>query len=190
MTEMTPEKIGESLIALAGLTDKLEQEERQRGEVADHQRRLRDAEGEDQRIRADEDADLTAVAARDEARTRLADGEQMWRLHFAKRYLEVLAEDAEVAQQVQDAGDDAREAAELAQTARAQFFELRARTNLEEAEQRAYQALKAAQTRTEAAQGDRNWTASELSGSPANKQASCRLGKVGPARPSSRPMRP
>jgi hypothetical protein len=163
MTEMTPEKIGESLIALAGLTDKLEQEERQRGEVADHQRRLRDAEGEDQRIRADEDADLTAVAARDEARTRLADGEQMWRLHFAKRYLEVLAEDAEVAQQVQDAGDDAREAAELAQTARAQFFELRARTNLEEAEQRAYQALKAAQTRTEAAQGDRNWTASELS---------------------------
>jgi hypothetical protein len=163
MTEMTPERIGESLIALAGLTDKLEQEERQRGEVADHQRRLRDAQDEDQRIRADEDTDLAAVAARDEARARLADGEHMWRLHFAKRYLEVLAEDAEAAQRVQDAARNAELARELARQTRQHFFELRARTDLDEVERTAYEALKGAQEQLRAVQSRRDWTASELS---------------------------
>jgi hypothetical protein len=133
LTEMTPEDIGESLIALAGLADPIEQEEKQRGELADQQRRLAIAEAGNITIRADEDTDLAAVTARDEARERLAAGERMWRLHFAKGYLYVLVQDEEHAQRVQDAEEAATDAARKAEAARTRLSVLRQRTDLNEA---------------------------------------------------------
>jgi hypothetical protein len=133
LTEMTPEDIGESLIALAGLADPIEREEKQRGELADQQRRLALAEAENVTIRAEEDTDLAAVTARDEARERLAAGERMWRLHFAKGFLDVLVQDEEYAQRVQDAEDAAADATGLAEAARSRLSELRQRTDLTEA---------------------------------------------------------
>lgn len=137
MTEMTPEDIGQSLIALAGLAEPIEREEQQRGEVADHQRRLALAEADNIRTRADEDTDLASVAARDEARTQLAEGERMWRLHFAKRLVEVLAEDSVAAQRLEDAAAGAADAAARADTARKHLADLKGRTDLDEAEQQA-----------------------------------------------------
>jgi hypothetical protein len=133
MTEMTPEEIGESLIALAGLADPIEREEKQRGELADQQRRLALAEAENVTIRAEEDSDLAAVTARDEARELLAAGERMWRLHFAKGYLDVLVQDEEHAQKVKDAADDAAHATRQAHAARSRLSELHQHSDLGEA---------------------------------------------------------
>jgi hypothetical protein len=133
LTEMAPEDIGESLIALAGLADPIEREEKQRGELADQQRRLALAEAGNITIRADEDTDLAAVIARDEARKRLAAGERMWRLHFAKGYLDVLVQDDEHAQWVRDSEEAATDAAREAEAARSRLSELRQRSDLTEA---------------------------------------------------------
>jgi hypothetical protein len=133
LTEMTPEDIGESLIALGGLADPIEREEKQRGELADQQRRLALAEAENITIRADEDTDLAAVTAREEARERLAAGERMWRLHYAKGYLDVLVQDEEHTQRVKDAEEAAADGARQAEAARSRLSELRNRTDLTEA---------------------------------------------------------
>jgi hypothetical protein len=151
MTEMTPEDIGQSLIALAGLAEPIEREDQQRGEVADHQRRLALADADNIKIRADEDTDLASVAARDEARTQLAEGERMWRLHFAKRLVEVLAEDDVAAQRLEDAAAEAADAAARTDTANRHLADLKGRTDLDEAAQQAKAGWEAARAVTRAA---------------------------------------
>lgn len=146
MTEMAPEDIGQSLIALAGLAEPIEREEQQRGEVADHQRRLALAEADNLRIRGDEDTDLASVAAREEARAQLTQGERMWRLHFAKRLVEVLAEDEIAAQRVEDAAAEVAEAAAMAIAANRHLADLQNRKDLDEAAQHAKAALEVART--------------------------------------------
>ena len=105
MTEMSPEAIGQSLVDLAGLRPMLEEEQVQRHALAEQQRALSEALASHERRLRDEDAELVAVADRDAARTALARGALMWRLHFARRYVEVVPEH-EAAAQVLDRANE------------------------------------------------------------------------------------
>lgn len=92
MTEMTPEAIGQSLIDLAGLRPTLEEEQLQRNALAEQQRALSEALTSHERRLREEKIELAAVASRGAARLALARGALMWRLHFARRYVEVVPE--------------------------------------------------------------------------------------------------
>lgn len=130
MTEMSPERIGESLIELCGLRQRLEDEESQRGELAEHQRRLGTAEDDDERRTREEDGELEGVRARGRAREALSRGALMWRLHFARRYLEVVDEHAAAEQLWADAQEQEEKARAAAGQARQDAAALRARTDL------------------------------------------------------------
>lgn len=103
MTEMTPETIGQSLIDLTGLRPMLDDEQEQRNVLAEQQRQQSDAETFHERRLRDEDAELTAVANRQRARTALGRGGLMWRLHFARRYVDIVPEHEAATRQVDDA---------------------------------------------------------------------------------------
>jgi hypothetical protein len=90
MTEMTPEAIGQSLIDLAGLRPTLEEEQLQRQALAEQQRALSEALASHERRLREEDAELAAVANRRVSRAALAKGALMWRLHFARRYVDIV----------------------------------------------------------------------------------------------------
>lgn len=106
MTEMSPEAIGQSLIDLAGLRQVLEQEQQQRNALAEQQQKQSDAErSHEQRLR-EEDAELAAVANRQKARAALARGGLMWRLHFARRYVEIVPQHAAATQRIDKANEE------------------------------------------------------------------------------------
>lgn len=110
MTEMSPERIGESLLALCGLTGETEAEAEQRSQLARHQRELGEAELSDLRLTAEESGELEGVVARDKARAKLADGRRLWRLHCARGLIEIADEDDVCAERISDlkgAVDDA-----------------------------------------------------------------------------------
>ncbi|HVU61244.1 MAG TPA: hypothetical protein VHD58_06270 [Mycobacteriales bacterium] len=102
MTEMSPERIGESLLALCGLTGEMDAEAEQRSELARHQRELGEAELSDLRLTAEEDAELEGVHARDRARAKLSEGRRLWRLHCARGLIEVATEDDAWAERVEE----------------------------------------------------------------------------------------
>jgi hypothetical protein len=102
MTEMSPERIGESLLALCGLTAEMEAEAEQRSELARHQRELADAEQADLRLTTEEDAELEGVLAREKARAKLAEGRRFWKLHCARGLIEVVDEDDAWAERVDE----------------------------------------------------------------------------------------
>lgn len=130
MTEMTPERIGESLIALTGREGLLDHELEQRRRLAEQHLGLRDLEARDERTRAEEQAELAAVEDRDRSRAALADGEHLWRLHFARGYLDAVEEDGRLADAVAAAQAVADRAQAEAQAAAAEVEALRARTDL------------------------------------------------------------
>lgn len=110
MTEMSPERIGESLLALCGLTGEMEAEADQRSELARHQRELADAEHADLRLTTEEDAELEGVRAREKARAKLAEGRRLWKLHCARGLIEVADEDEAAAERVAELKDAVEEA--------------------------------------------------------------------------------
>lgn len=110
MTEMSPERIGESLLALCGLTGEMEAEADQRSELARHQRELADAEHADLRLTAEEGAELEGVLARARARAKLAEGRRLWKLHCARGLIEVAEEDEAAAERVSELKDVVEEA--------------------------------------------------------------------------------
>ena len=118
MTEMSPEAIGQSLIDLAGLRPMLEEEQAQRHALAEQQRALLEALTSHERRVREEEAELAAVANRRAARAALARGALMWRLHFARRYVDIVPEHEAATQVVNRANEslgDARADLEQAQ---------------------------------------------------------------------------
>jgi hypothetical protein len=105
MTEMSPEAIGQSLIDLAGLRQVLEQEQEQRSALAEQQRAQSDAEVAHERRLLEENAERAAVDNRQRARTALTHGELMWRLHFARRYVEIVVEHEAATKRVDELTD-------------------------------------------------------------------------------------
>ncbi|MEU9891206.1 hypothetical protein [Sphaerisporangium sp. NPDC051011] len=85
MTEMEPETIGDSLIALAGLDSELATETIQRGKFLKHEAELAAAVANDVKARVQDEADLAGVIARQEARERIEQGRVLWRRYLACR---------------------------------------------------------------------------------------------------------
>lgn len=137
MTEMTPARIGEALIELTGRRGLLETEEEQRSKLADQQDRLTRTVSDDARARLDEQTDLDGVRHRNRAREHLAEGEHMWRLHFARGYLEVAATDISHGEIIADLTDEISELEQQTEKKRAVVNELRAQTGLQQREERA-----------------------------------------------------
>lgn len=90
MTDMSPAAIADALIELAGLQHHFDAEQEQRNKLGEHERSLREAKTTHQDRLHTEEAQLEGIRGRERARGHLARGEQMWRLHFAKRLIEVV----------------------------------------------------------------------------------------------------
>jgi chromosome segregation protein len=86
----TPEQIGHDLIRLTGRAAGFEAEEKARRSLDKAKRTLEERELSDQRAWREEERQLSSVVARNRARSLLAEAEEMWRLHFARGYLDVL----------------------------------------------------------------------------------------------------
>jgi hypothetical protein len=85
MTEMEPETIGDSLIALAGLDADLASETDKRGKFLQHESELAAAVENDTAARAEEEADLAGVTARQTAREIIEQAQEFWRRYLACR---------------------------------------------------------------------------------------------------------
>lgn len=96
LTQMTPEQIGMALIELTGRQGLLEREEAQRALLAEQQAQLAIQQQHDRQAKADEDQQLDAVRLRDNARASLTEGERLWRLHFARGYLDTRKADSDL----------------------------------------------------------------------------------------------
>jgi hypothetical protein len=101
----SPEQIGDDLIRLTGRVAAFETEGEQRQRLDEAQRTLADKQRVAEHARREEEAQLSGVNARNAARAHLADAERIWRLHFARGYLDVLEREQELAAE----RDDARE---------------------------------------------------------------------------------
>lgn len=139
MTEMSAERIGQALIELTGRQGLLETEEEQRGKLAEQQSRLAEKRSVDERDRIDEQADLDAVHHRDRSRAHLAEGERMWRLHFARGFVEAWARDAQLGEDIEDRGEKVNAATIARDQARAKVDELRERRDLQQQQEQAEQ---------------------------------------------------
>jgi hypothetical protein len=91
----SPEQIGHDLIRLTGRAAAFEAEETQRRRLDDVNRALEQRELQDKRAWENEEEQLCSVKDRNRARACLAEAEEMWRLHFARGYLDVLSRQEE-----------------------------------------------------------------------------------------------
>ncbi|MEU2032738.1 hypothetical protein [Nocardia amamiensis] len=151
MTEMTPARIGEALIELTGRQGLLETEKEQRSKLAEHKVRLADKIAEDAQARVNEQTDLDGVRHRNLARQHLADGEHMWRLHFARGYLDVSATDRSLAEMIGELEQQIGDLELEVEGKRTAVQELRAQTNLQDQENAAAKQHREAQTKYDTA---------------------------------------
>jgi hypothetical protein len=92
----SPEQIGDDLIRLTGRAAAFETEAQQRQRLDEAQTTLADKQRTDERVRHEEEEQLAGVNARNAARAHLAGAERVWRLHFARGYLDVLEREREL----------------------------------------------------------------------------------------------
>lgn len=92
----SPEQIGDDLIRLTGRAAAFETEGQQRQRLAEGQNTLNAKAASDERARREEEEALSGVRARNTARDHLLHAEGVWRLHFARGYLDVLGREAEL----------------------------------------------------------------------------------------------
>lgn len=149
MTEMRPEEIGESLIALTGRDNLLETEQEQRRALADHQVRLHETETFHGTRLREEDADLDGVRARNRARDLLDEGEHLWRLHNARGYLDARTAFDEATLLVERAKGAMEEGIKERDRLRTAWEEIAGRTDLAETEQAAYDVYRLAEEKAQ-----------------------------------------
>ncbi|MGW9136524.1 hypothetical protein [Streptomyces sp. NPDC055681] len=145
LSEMEPEAIGASLIALSGMTELLEQEETLRGQALDRRVRMEQVRKENEEADAAAENVLSGVRARDAARLALQEGQSQWRQYVAACYVQAAESDRahmDKGGELQKAAKKCREAAQGAQEA---LRALRAATDLSEAAGAARQAWSDAQ---------------------------------------------
>jgi hypothetical protein len=100
MTKMRPDEIGMALIALSGLSGQLDEENKARNKRIEIQAEYAEAEEKDRRERVNEDAQLTAIDARDSARSLLSKAGGKWRLYAAWQYCDALERERLAAEDV------------------------------------------------------------------------------------------
>lgn len=124
LSHLSPEEIGDSLIALAGLTDLVDKESEARAGRVEIESRYAEERSRDEQRRLEEEADLAAVADRDRARDRVARAALLRRLHAARCYLDVRADDAALEEQLDGLGALVEERREAHRLARVELDEL------------------------------------------------------------------
>jgi hypothetical protein len=149
MTEMRPEEIGESLIALTGRDNLLETEQEQRRTLADHQVRLHEKQTFHATRLREGDADLDGVRARNRARDLLDEGEHLWRLHNARGYLDARTAFDEATVRVERAKGAMKEGIKERDRLRVVWGTIAGRTDLEETEQTAYEVYRHAEDKAQ-----------------------------------------
>jgi hypothetical protein len=147
MTEMTPDRIGEALIALTGRETLLDQERETRRKLAEQQIGLREQERANADIERNEDAELEGVAGRDRARAFLDEGERLWHLHHARGYLDAVAAAEAADTRIGEVTAVLTEATGQRDDARTTWDTMRTRTDLADAESRAQAIHSGANTR-------------------------------------------
>jgi hypothetical protein len=175
MSKMDPERIGEALIELSGRSELLETEEAQRSRLAEQKQELTICIADDQRARIDEDADLSAVRHRADARAHLERGEHQWRLHFARGLLDVTARDADLATEIGGLESRVTDAETDRDTAKNHLDTLRAVTDPAQAAQEALQTWQLAQGLLEEKKTQ-------------HRDAELRLGQIAERRADLRPL--
>jgi hypothetical protein len=145
---MSPREIGGALIALAGQADQLADENRERNKLLELQGELNKAEHDAAVARVDEDAQLSAITAREDARTLLHDATTAWTRLAAHQYLTALARDAQLAITIAERQEILEEQQAGTTAAETELKRLRAMTDLAEREKQARRVLDdAGQTR-------------------------------------------
>lgn len=132
MTEMTPERIGEALIELTGRQQLLDTEQEQRRTLSEQRSLLEQKQADDERARVDEQADLDAVHHRERSRQHLSEGEHMWRLHFARGFLDATSKDDEYATMLDELGQEIDDIGAERDVKHEALVQLRNQTDLEE----------------------------------------------------------
>jgi hypothetical protein len=92
----SPEQIGDDLIRLTGRAAAFETEAQQRQRLDEAHDTLREKERADDRTRREEETQLAGVLARNASRAHLAQAEHIWRMHFARGYLDVIEREREL----------------------------------------------------------------------------------------------
>src|SRR5262249_17993109 len=116
LATLSPERIAEALIGLTGRGHPPDPEVEQRRILAAQKELLATRSEEDGQQRIVEQNELDSVFYRNQTRAHLAEGESMWRLHFAKGYLDVLERDAIAAERISAAQEKLAEAQALKNT--------------------------------------------------------------------------
>ncbi|WP_433171631.1 hypothetical protein [Actinoallomurus sp. CA-150999] len=124
LSHLKPEEIGDSLIALAGLTDLVDKESDARAKRVEIESRYAEERSRDEQRRLEEESDLAAVADRDRARDHVARVTVLRRLHAARRFLDVRADDAALAEQIEGLGVRVEERREGVRQAQEELDEL------------------------------------------------------------------
>ncbi|MEU5990376.1 hypothetical protein ABZ806_15520 [Spirillospora sp. NPDC047418] len=134
MTEMDPETIGDSLIALAGLDTDIASETTQRGKFLEHEGELAAAIANDSAAHAEEEADLAGVAARLTARKAIEQARGFWRQYLACRLHRAHDEDQELERSAKEIRQFVIDAEALRDELSARLAELRVPKRLIETE--------------------------------------------------------
>jgi hypothetical protein len=104
----SPEQIGDDLIRLTGRAAAFETEAQQRQRLDEAQGTLREKQRADERARRDEEHQLAGVLARNASRAHLDQAQHVWRLHFARGYLDVLERERELTAERDEASEQVR----------------------------------------------------------------------------------
>lgn len=127
----SPEQIGHDLIRLTGRAAGFEAEEKARFKLDKAKQALEARELADQRAWREEERQMTSVVARNRARTFLAEAKEMWRLHFARGYLDVLGRRDELTRARDRADETLRDQQRLVDEAEAELERLSLPAELE-----------------------------------------------------------
>ena len=129
----SPTQIGADLIRLAGRAGSFESDAEQRQRLDEAERQLADRLSHDHDARQQENATLEKLEQRREARLRLVEAQNLWSLHFARGYLDVLKSHADLEARERERDGELAEAAERLKLATADLEALDAPDKLEEA---------------------------------------------------------
>jgi hypothetical protein len=101
----SPEQIGDDLIRLTGRAAAFETEAQQRQRLDEAHRTLTDKQRADEQARRAEETQLAGVLARNASRVHLDQAQHVWRLHFARGYLDVLERERELTTERDEAAE-------------------------------------------------------------------------------------
>ncbi|MFG2227701.1 hypothetical protein [Streptomyces sp. NPDC048644] len=133
LSEMGPEAIGASLIALSGMTELLEQEEARRGQALERRVRMEQVRKENEEADASDENVLSGVRARDTARLALQEGQSLWRRYVAACYVRAVESDRALVSKSAELRKTAAQCRVSAETAKDTLRTLRAANDLAEA---------------------------------------------------------